>query len=510
MRTGMAELQPTGFVLAALGFALTRFVVVDALTVDAAVPFLVAGSIPLVAGLGLTVFGVVIAVGSFTTTYVRTVTLWALVGTLAMLGVLGVTSIESTLQGEGVMAQLDGAGVLIANVLVGGAIGGTITGDRAATNNSQRRRIQRQADRGIVINRILRHEVLNAAAIVKGYADLLDDQSNEEAVTAIRDEAARIDRTINEVGQLAEPQDRSTVDVIEVVDEVKAEYSDSVRFDIPAQPVVVLADDRLGRVVRELVDNAVTHGANADARPLVRVNATKTTARIQIEDDGPGLPDEQRAVLTDGALPEFDDPSAGFGLQIAGLLVDQYGGSIDVTVDGGTTITVTLPRAIDADTPTSRAGIPNREVLPIAGVSVVAALAMGLYLQFAIDLLPVIGSLYGVENPTVGWITHGFHSIVFGLLYAAGRESPLLGTYADRVFAAIGTVRPPGYGIVLGILWGLILAVLAAGFVMPTWLTLVGEPATFPNLTVPGLISHVVWGAVLGTGYWVVEKRLWS
>ena len=40
---------------------------------------------------------------------------------------------------------------------------------------------------------------------------------------------------------------------------------------------------------------------------------------------------------------------------------------------------------------------------------------MGLALQLSVGSVPVIGALYGAENVWVGWITHAFHSVVFGL-----------------------------------------------------------------------------------------------
>jgi hypothetical protein len=43
-----------------------------------------------------------------------------------------------------------------------------------------------------------------------------------------------------------------------------------------------------------------------------------------------------------------------------------------------------------------------------------------------------------------------------------------------------------------------VLWAVAAGVVAPVWLWLSGIPASVPNLTVPLLASHVVWGLSLG------------
>lgn len=53
----------------------------------------------------------------------------------------------------------------------------------------------------------------------------------------------------------------------------------------------------------------------------------------------------------------------------------------------------------------------------------------------------------------------------------------------------------------MGVGWGVVLWLVAAGVVMPVWLTLVGVPAQVPNLSLHGLVGHVVWGTALGLGY---------
>jgi len=99
----------------------------------------------------------------------------------------------------------------------------------------------------------------------------------------------------------------------------------------------------------------------------------------------------------------------------------------------------------------------------------------------------VIGSLYGVDSALIGWITHLFHSVVFGLLFAAGvsyvstyRGEPSL---VDLIGAGLG--------------WGTFLWLVAAGIVMPLWLTAVGLSMTLPNLSPLGFVGHAVWGVTL-------------
>jgi len=62
-------------------------------------------------------------------------------------------------------------------------------------------------------------------------------------------------------------------------------------------------------------------------------------------------------------------------------------------------------------------------------------------------------------------------------------------------------------GFLAGLGWGATLWLVAAGMVMPLWLQVVGVPAPFPNLSPPGLGSHLVWGGVLGTAVVALDER---
>lgn len=495
MVTRREGIAAEGILLALLGFAISRFVVAESLQIDGAVSFLAVGLIPLMLGLGLSVSGVILAVGTFRRPYVRMVTLWSLAGTTAMVFVLLLTAADMGLRGE-TMGVSFGSGVFVANVLLGGMIGGAITGDRVTANRRSRKEIARQADRSTMINRILRHHVLNKATIVQGYASLLEERHDQRAVEAIQNSTDKIESTIEEVGDIADDSvtDLGRVDLSAVVEETADKYEPgAVNTAMPAE-VMVYADNRLSTVVEELVDNAIEHGTADDAwfrRITVDVTVNESTVSLQVEDDGPGVPDRDRKLLESAQIAEYDDPMSGFGLQTVRLLVEHYDGDISVTVDDGTTVTVTLLGATESGDPVSPYGVCWENVLVASGVAVVAATAMGLYFQESTGLLPVIGALYEVESPVVGWVSHQFHSIVFGLLFAAGINQPRFSEYE--------TLKKY---VLLGVGWGLFLGVFAAGFVMPAWLSLTGfEELSFPYFSIPGVIGHVIWGSVLGGLY---------
>jgi two-component system OmpR family sensor kinase len=492
------RVQYGGLVVALSSFGVTRLFVVEALQVDAPLPFLVAGLFPLVVGLVLTVYGVTLALGPFTSRYVNTVTRWHLLGVGAMLVVFGVTALEGVLRGDGFRLG-NGAPLLVANVLLGGAIGGTLTGIRSGKTIQQRREIRRSANQALLVNRLLKHEVLNAANIVDGYAKMIGDGGEQgDSVVAIREAAGRIKSTVDEVGTMADPGDRSRrVDAATVVREAVAALdpvTTSIDVSIDAETTTVAADDRLSIVVRELLENAVEH---ATGSVTVTLREAAHSLELVVADDGAGLPEPQRALLTDGTFPEFDDPTAGFGLQMVRLLVVQFGGEIDVEAGtagagDGTRVTVRLPRTGGRVVSARSVGLTMPAVSRAILGGVLGGVAMGMFYAATTGLLPVIGSLYGLESPVVGWVTHLFHSAVFGLLFAAVCALTPVERFASGALRAT----------VLGLAWGVVLWVVGAGLLMPAWLSVVGVGVGTPRFSLFGLAGHALWGVVVGVVYW--------
>jgi hypothetical protein len=130
--------------------------------------------------------------------------------------------------------------------------------------------------------------------------------------------------------------------------------------------------------------------------------------------------------------------------------------------------------------------------------SLFAGIVMGLLLQSAMNIVPLIGEMYGALGLWTGWTAHLFHSVVFGLLYAAIATRPSLSAYASRL----------GSGAVVGAAYGVVVWVVAAGFVMPIWLsTVLMEPPTVPHFDPTSLVGHVVFGVLLGAGYAILVNR---
>jgi two-component system OmpR family sensor kinase len=507
------SLNYSGFVVAGAGFFLTRFTVTVAIYEDP-VRFYLAGVVPLVLGLGLAAFGVALAVADVDRPLVRTTALWCLVGLGTMLGLVvltlsGSSPDDATL--EAIRSQ-----AYLSNFLIGGSVGGTLTGLYAARNRRQRTELEQQANRLVTLNRILRDEVLNSVSAIRGYTQV-DRTTSPDPMTVIDEQSRAIQQTIEEVKYLTRrtrggtgagvPIDLETclAESVETVTDRHPEASVSVE-SLP-EGAAVRANERLSQVFTHLLENAVVHGD--DDTPRVAVTATRSTVAVSVTDDGPGLPETQQALLERGDITEFDDPTTGFGLNIVRLLVESSGGTVEADAGAaGTTVTVTLPRS---DTSVPGAG-PNRRdltavrpALPHLVVAFVAAVLAGVPYGIASELLggsvAGIGVFYGATDLVVGWLTHEFHSVVFGFVYV-GLLSVVLERYRDTVATYVA----------VGVAWALTLWVVAAGIIAPIWLRLLGISAAIPNVSVPLLVSHLAWGISLSLltawGYTYVAPRL--
>jgi signal transduction histidine kinase len=124
------------------------------------------------------------------------------------------------------------------------------------------------------------------------------------------------------------------VDIAQLIAEEAAQRRPrtEVRVELRVRPDVLLngSPDHLRRMVANLLDNAVRHAASR-----VRVTLTVEDGRavLDVQDDGPGIPEGDRAVIFQrfarlDAARARDTGGAGLGLPIARDVAEAHGGSL--------------------------------------------------------------------------------------------------------------------------------------------------------------------------------------
>jgi signal transduction histidine kinase len=107
----------------------------------------------------------------------------------------------------------------------------------------------------------------------------------------------------------------------------------------------------LGALFQNLVANAVkfSHAAGVDPRVDIRAYELDGNWRITVDDNGPGIPEDQRERVF-GLMERntsSDTPGLGIGLSTCRRIVDAHGGSIGIGESplGGASVWVLLPRS---------------------------------------------------------------------------------------------------------------------------------------------------------------------
>jgi two-component system sensor histidine kinase ChvG len=122
--------------------------------------------------------------------------------------------------------------------------------------------------------------------------------------------------------------------------------SQLVRAEVTVEEVVVVGSEpHLDRVVRNLVDNAMSFAAS---RVQVRLEASAGAAVLTVEDDGPGVAPEDRAHIFERfySRREASGDGTGLGLSMSRAIVEAHGGSIRVVEAEGARFVVRLPTSV--------------------------------------------------------------------------------------------------------------------------------------------------------------------
>lgn len=268
----------------------------------------------------------------------------------------GYETVRLTKAGEHIDVSISSAGVDVDGELVGYMA----TMEDIYERKAYQRRLEDQNSKLEVLNRIVRHDIGNDMQVITGFGELLADRVDDElaeyadAVLASANHAAGLTRTVRDLmetileeSDATEPMKLSRVLDRELDDVHDANEGVVVHRPSPTPRVRVEADDMLGSVFRNVLDNAVRH---SDAEPVeisVEVTAEPETVTVAIADNGPGMPAE----FTQRAFEKGEKGAAstgtGLGLYLVRTLVDGYGGDvwIEDNEPTGTVVSIQLRRA---------------------------------------------------------------------------------------------------------------------------------------------------------------------
>lgn len=212
----------------------------------------------------------------------------------------------------------------------------------------------------------LRTPITALQAVLENVLDGVEEP-NPETLRAMLSQVERLGRLVSQLLDLSQlesgalPLHQQPFEVRDVLDQAAHESrvnaqatSKSVALEVAVSPQSLVATgdpERVHQVIANLLDNAIRHSP-PHGRVVVAARQERDGVRIEVADEGPGIPDEDAARVFErfyraDTARSSSAGGTGLGLSIAKWIVDLHGGRIAVEANEprGCRMVVSLPGA---------------------------------------------------------------------------------------------------------------------------------------------------------------------
>ncbi|MFO7834703.1 MAG: PAS domain-containing protein [Halohasta sp.] len=222
--------------------------------------------------------------------------------------------------------------------------------------------LKQQRDDLDVLNQVLRHDMRNDLQLVLAYSEMLADavdddhrsyletviESAEHAVELTTTARDMSDILLDEGDDIGRARLRPALET--ELDKLRSTYTDAeITVDGTIPETTVTANDLLNSVFRNLLKNAIQHNDKPVPAVAVSVIEADETVTVEVADNGPGVPDQQKDEIFGKGEKGLESAGTGIGLYLVQTLVSSYDGEIAVGDNDpeGAVFSVTLPRVDD-------------------------------------------------------------------------------------------------------------------------------------------------------------------
>lgn len=214
------------------------------------------------------------------------------------------------------------------------------------------------------------HELRTPLTSIRALAELIRDEPDmpaeqrQQFLGIIVGEAERLSRLVNQVLDMAKIEaghaewHTSAVDMRALLEQAAGSMAELMRerdialaLELPAQVAPVHADpDRITQVLLNLLSNAAKYAPRDGGRVWLRLHEAPDGIEVQVRDNGPGIPPEQRERVFEKFRQVSGDDhyrpgGTGLGLPISRQIVERFGGRLwlEAAPGGGACFSFFLP-----------------------------------------------------------------------------------------------------------------------------------------------------------------------
>ncbi len=207
-----------------------------------------------------------------------------------------------------------------------------------ARDITERKRTQEREE---FLHSLLRHDVGNKIRIIEGYLELLEDF---DLADEARDYVSKVEKEAKEAGEIIErirnlrkvrEEDVRKIGIggavreaVEQIESLARERGMEIEADLPEEGLKVMGGSLLNQIFSNIIENAVQHSGGNKIQ--IRVETTEEETICVVEDDGEGIPDEEKSKIFEKGYTTDAGGGTGLGLFLVKMLLETYGGSIEV------------------------------------------------------------------------------------------------------------------------------------------------------------------------------------
>jgi len=196
------------------------------------------------------------------------------------------------------------------------------------------------------------HDLRNPLGVIKNAVELMEmtskdstDEKMKKRITIIKN---AVDKMLHEITDVLDmvrtrPLERKKNSLLGILESsLKETVPDQIRVIKPENDIAVFCDSQQMEVAfTNLITNAV-EAIKDNGEIKIRIKDNQTYAIVEIEDSGPGIPEENIQHIFD---PLFTTKSSGTGLGLVSCknIIEQHGGKIIVN-NNPTTFVIKLPK----------------------------------------------------------------------------------------------------------------------------------------------------------------------